>query len=521
MTASMEEATQTTTAPGAPFEMEETEIFGIKNRVWKNAPPSIRTIFEMTLGHADKTYLVYEGERVSYQEHYGIVCKLAHILITEFKVKKGDRVAIAMRNYPEWPIPMWAIVCAGAIVVPLNAWGKTKELEYGIMDSGATVLFADGERIDLLEERLGDLNLNAVISVRGGESLPNNVTDLYTLLEKYPAQDSLPEVELEPDDEATIFYTSGTTGLPKGAVGTHRNACINLMSLMYVASRAMLRQGEIPPILSGELPDEEQLASLLSVPLFHATGCHSTLMASTLAGNKLVMMYKWDPELALALIEQEGINQMGGVPAMVWQLLESPDFKKRDTSSIRAIAFGGAPAAPELVRRIKEAFPDVPPGNGYGLTETSSVTSMNLGVDYESKPESVGVPVPICDVKVTDEKGNELPTGEIGEFWIRGPNVVKEYWKKSDATAETFIEGWLRSGDVGRIDEEGFLYILDRTKEMLIRGGENIYCVEIEDVLYNHPAVMDAAVVGILHRILGEEVGAVVQITPEAQNYGR
>ncbi len=514
MTVSIQEATEMLTAPGAPFEMEEIEIFGIRKRVWKNAPPSLRILLDMSKDHGDKTYLVYEDDRVTYGEHYQTVCKLAHILLEKYNVQKGDRVAIAMRNYPEWPMAFWAATCIGAIAVPLNAWWKGGELEYGLSDSGSTVLFADGERVDLIKDRIADMNLNAVICVRGGESLPTGVTDLYTLLKKYPAQGTLPEATIEPDDEATIFYTSGTMGQPKGALGTHRNVCTNLMSLMYVGARALLRQGEIPPILSGEPPEEEPLSPLLSVPLFHATGCHSTLVANTLAGNKLVMMYKWNPERALELIEKEKITQVGGVPAMVWQLLESPDFHERDTSSIRSIAFGGAPAAPELVRRIKEAFPDVSPGNGYGLTETSSVTTMNLGVDYEYKPDSVGVPVPICDIKVVDENGQAVVPGEIGEFWIKGPNVVKRYWNKPEATAETFTDGWLHSGDVGRIDEEGFVYILDRTKEMLIRGGENIYCVEIEDVLYDHPSVMDAAVVGIPHRILGEEVGAVVQITP-------
>jgi long-chain acyl-CoA synthetase len=197
-------------------------------------------------------------------------------------------------------------------------------------------------------------------------------------------------------------------------------------------------------------------------------------------------------------------------------VIESPDFEKRDTSSVSSVGYGGAPAPPELVRRIKELFPSVSAGNGYGLTETSSVTTMNRGDDYLRKPDSVGPAVPVCDIKVVDADGNEVPTGEVGELWIKGPNVIRAYWNKPEATAEAITDGWLHSGDVARIDEEGFVYIVDRAKDMVIRGGENVYCVEVESVLYSHPAVMDAAVIGLPHRVLGEEVGAVVQLKPGA-----
>ena len=257
-------------------------------------------------------------------------------------------------------------------------------------------------------------------------------------------------------------------------------------------------------------------AALVSVPFFHVTGANSVLVANTHAGNKLVMMYRWDPERALELIEREKINNFGGVPSMVWQVLESPDFPRRDTSTVTNIGYGGAPAAPDLVRRIKEVFPQVTARNGYGLTETSAITTMNYSVDYERKPDSVGVPIRVCDVKVVNEGGQTLPVGAVGELWIRGPNVVRAYWKRPRPVAATDADGWLHTGDVARIDEEGFVYILDRTKDIVIRGGENVYCVEVEDALYGHPDVMDAAVVGIPDRILGEEVGAVVQTRPGA-----
>jgi long-chain acyl-CoA synthetase len=249
---------------------------------------------------------------------------------------------------------------------------------------------------------------------------------------------------------------------------------------------------------------------LLSVPFFHATGCHSVLVANLAAGNELVLMHKWDPARALELIEQERVTTFGGVPAMVWQAMEHPDFARRDLSSLRNVAYGGAPAAPELVRAIEERFPGRTPSNGYGLTETSSVTTMNAGVDYRRHPDSVGVPVPVCDIKVVDEDGTARPTGEVGELWIKGPNVVTGYWNKPTETAASFTEGWLHSGDLARIDPDGFVYIVDRAKDLVIRGGENISSVEVEAALFEHPAVTDAAVIGIPHAVLGEEVGAVV-----------
>jgi long-chain acyl-CoA synthetase len=261
----------------------------------------------------------------------------------------------------------------------------------------------------------------------------------------------------------------------------------------------------------------EENAYLLSVPFFHATGCHSVLVANLAFGGKIVLMYRWDAGRALELIERECITTFGGVPAMVWQVLDHPDFARRDTSSVRAIGYGGAPAAPELVRRIEAMFPGRTPSNGYGLTETSSVATLNSGQDYLRRPDSVGVPVAVVDVKVVDPAGETLPLGDVGELWIKGPNVVKGYWNKPDATAATFSEGWLHSGDVARLDEEGFVYIVDRAKDMIIRGGENVYCVEVEAALYEHPAVNDAAVIGIPHPVLGEEVGAVVYALPGSE----
>ncbi len=326
-----------------------------------------------------------------------------------------------------------------------------------------------------------------------------------------PAAPELPAVDLDPEDDATILYTSGTTGFPKGVLGTHRNICGNLLSLAFTITRGALRAGTKS---TAGMPSAGQSVYLVSVPFFHATGCHSVLVANIAAGNKLVIMHKWDAARALELIERERVSNFGGVPAMVWQVIEHPDFGRRDLSSLRAIGYGGAPAAPELVRKIEELFPGRTPSNGYGMTETSSVTTMNVGVDYLRHPDSVGVPIPVCDVKVVGSDDRALPTGEVGELWIKGPNVVKGYWNKPAETAVSFSNGWVHTGDLARIDEEGFIYLVDRAKDLLIRGGENISSVEVEAALYEHPAVTDAAVIGIPHTVLGEEVGAVVHTAP-------
>ncbi len=266
-----------------------------------------------------------------------------------------------------------------------------------------------------------------------------------------------------------------------------------------------------------EVAAPQRRVTLLSVPLFHATGCHSVLITAAMTGGMIVLMRKWDTSRALELIEREKVTVFGGVPTMAWQVVTSPHFGDYDTSSLTNVSYGGAPAPPALVDKIKEKLPNRSPGNGYGLTETSSVTTYNGGVNYLEHPESVGPPVAVCDVKVVDPSGEEVPTGEVGELVIQGPNIIKGYWNRPEATAEAFVGGWFHSGDLARVDDEGFVYIVDRAKDMLIRGGENIYCAEVEAAMYEHPAVTDAAVIGVPHEELGEEVGAVVCLRPDAK----
>ncbi len=559
---SVAEADAALTAPGQLFEMQEIDVRGVPTRVWKNAPPTLRQVMDMSLAHGDATFLVYEDERISFAEHYRMATSLAHRLQDTFGIAKGDRVAIIMRNLPEWIVAFWAAALVGAVVVPLNAWWSGEELRYGLEDSGSKVAFVDTERAVRIRPFLGGLvDLRSLVIADEHRTAPKAPLEVFRPpggappVDEWPFPLALgtvdhaatpPEVAIDPEDDVTIFYTSGTTGRPKGAVGTHRNMCTNLMSLFFINTRGSMRYSDAPLLSDeasapqpngqgGEQGGEQeagqedaskaQPAFLLSVPLFHATGCHSVMVSNLASGGKLVMMHHFDPERALELIERERIRTFGGVPAMVMQVLDSPNFSKYDTSSVRGVSYGGAPAPPDLVRRIREAWPVGQPSNGYGLTETSSVTSMNTGGDYVAKPESVGPPVPVCDVAVVpedfagEEPDDSVPRGPDvrGELWIKGPNVVRGYWKRPDETAKTFSRGWLHTGDVARLDEENFIYIVDRAKDMIIRGGENVYSVQVEAALFEHPDVADCAVIGVPHPTLGEEVGAAVVLRPGAK----
>ncbi|HTO58425.1 MAG TPA: class I adenylate-forming enzyme family protein, partial [Pseudomonadales bacterium] len=326
MTVTIAEAHAALTAPGAPFEMEKAVIRGLEYRVWKSTPRDLRVVFEEMRAHGDKDYIVYEDDRLTYAGAIRASATLAHLLRDKYGVKKGDRVAIAMRNFPEWAIAFWGIATIGAVVVPLNAWSSAEELQYGLEDSGSRVVFADEERAQRMANVLLRLDLDACIVARAKGSIPGACTRMEDLLGPIGDYAKLsnakpPAVDLDPDDDATLFYTSGTTGRPKGALGTHRNVCTNLISLGFGAARAVLRQGLPLPTPD---PNAPQRASLLSVPFFHVTGCHSTLLPASRAGSKLVLMYRWDAGEALKLIERERINGIGGVPTMMWQLIQHP-----------------------------------------------------------------------------------------------------------------------------------------------------------------------------------------------------
>jgi len=520
---SIQQAHALLTQPGSPLETEELEIRGVKTKVWKNAPPSLRAVVEASRAHGEKVFLVYEDERVTYEAFYRAVSKLARAM-AEQGVVKGDRVAVIMRNLPEWVVAFYAAAALGAVVTPLNAWWTGPELHYGLTDSGAKVAIVDAERYERLTEHLPDCPdlMRVYVSRTTDEEIAHPlVTKLEEVIGTADAWRDLPDqplpaADVGPEDDATIFYTSGTTGKPKGALATQRAVNTAVMTGAAGGARSFLRKGEAPPAPD---PNAPQRSSLISVPFFHVTGCMAVLNPSTFGGAKLVMMYKWDVIRAFELIERERIQSAGGVPTIAWQLIEHPARKNYDLSSLESVAYGGAPSAPELVRRLRETFPNSQPGQGWGMTETSATVTSNGAEDYVNRPDSCGPAAAVAKLEIRDPVDGRtvLATGQVGELWSFGPMNCKLYWNKPEATAQTYVDGWVRTGDLARLDEEGFCYIIDRAKDMLIRGGENIYCVEVENVLYDHPAVMDAAVVGKPHRTLGEEPAAIVTLKPGAE----
>jgi len=501
-----EEAVARVTAEGGPYELAEAQIDGRSCRVFRNAPPSLRAIFDVARGRGDELFLAYEDERWSFGRLMAEADALGAALVERYGVGPGDRVAIAMRNYPEWVASFAAITSVGGIAVCLNAWWTPDEVAYGLEDCGAKVLIADGERLERAAPSLTRLDLRA-IAVRVEGELPASIdgSRVERLGDVVRDGATMPEVEIDPDLDAMILYTSGTTGHPKGAVSTHRAV---LQSLMAFGCRTAVSAAMSPPKEASPWPT----SFILVVPLFHVTGLIPVMLSCFAAGYKLVMMYKWVPERALELIEREHVTVFVGVPTMSWDLLESPDFARRDTSSLVNVGGGGAPAPPELVRRIDQGFKRGRPGIGYGMTETNAYGPQNSGDDYLRKPRSAGRAVPIMQVKVADARGKELPRGEVGEIFFYGPNLIRGYWNKPEASAETFVDGWLRSGDIGRMDEEGFIFVEDRAKDMVLRAGENVYCAEVEAAIYEHPAVYEAAVYGLPHERLGEEVASTVYL---------
>lgn len=502
------------------LKLADANINGVDMKVYVDAPKTLRDILVAAdTQYPDRDYLVFEGERVTFAGFNRAVEHFAHALVNDFGVQKGDRVAIIMRNYPEWAVAFFAGLSIGAIVTPMNSWWTGDELDYGLSDSGSKIAVIDADILGRIQSRLDGLSELEKVFVIGaaGDAVNDRILALADIIGPISNWSSLPaiglpDIELEPEDDATIMYTSGTTGRPKGALATHRAIISNFMNSSTCQLRMLLRRGEAPPA-----PEERETgAILLSVPFFHATGAFAILIPSLYRGDKIVTMYKWDASLALPIIEEEGITVVGGVPAIAWQLLEHPDYDKYDTSSIKAVSYGGAPSAPELVSTISKRLPEAAPANGWGMTETCATATLNAGEDYINRPDSAGVPPPAVEIKVVGPNGDVLSAGEVGELWCKGPSNAKLYWNRPEATAETFVDGWVVTGDLAKIDDEGFLYLVDRAKDMLIRGGENIYCIEVESALYDHPAVMDAAIVGIDHKVLGQEVGAVVQLKPGA-----
>lgn len=502
------------TAPGQMFEITDVDVNGQSLKGWAKAPGSLRDIWMMSAGHGQADYLVYQDERWTYEQAHDEVARIAAWLLAN-GIGQHDRVAINMRNYPEWMLSYWAIISIGAVVVGMNAWWVEAEMSYGLTDSSPKALICDRERLERfmpLRDSFPDMK---VITVRV-DDVPAWVVPWSSVLATEPA---LPEVTIDPEDDACIFYTSGTTGTPKGAQLTHRGCVANLFSLMFVniaqAAAAAKTRGETPPNpLAGDGP---QMASIVATPLFHVTANNCLAQSMTIGGGKLVHMYKWDAGEALRIIEEEKITTFTGVPVMSREIISHPDFAHRDTSTLKILGGGGAAVQPDLVEKIEKNGRGARPSQGYGMTEVCGIISASAADYFVDKPKSAGIVMPIFEMKCIDGEGNSLPVGETGEVCVRGTQVIKGYLNRPEATAETIIDGWLHTGDIGYFDEDNFVYLVDRAKDMVLRGGENIFSSEVEAAIFKHGAVAECAVFSVPDDRLGEEVGAAIMLNQDGE----
>ncbi len=495
------------TGPGAPFEIEEVEVRGQHLLAYKNAPATVRDFWLGTAVFAERDYLIYENERLTYGQCHVITANVAAWLHAQ-GVRRGDRVAVAMRNYPEWMLAYWACALGGYACVGINAWSTPEELAYALADSQPNMIVADRERLDRLAASGVDPSMKIVAVRAEGPAGSTPWAEVAAF------QGEAPPGDVDPDDDMCIFYTSGTTGKPKGAQLTHRG-CTNNVFNMAFASETFRQATHMGRTQASEpAPPSPVAAALITTPLFHVTANNCLTYTATLVGGRVVLMYRWDAGEALKIIEAEGITSMSGVPTMARELIHHPDFAKHDLSTLTTLSGGGAAVPPDLVAKISAASPVVQPGTGYGMTEACGVITSVYSDFFSHKPESCGPLLPTFIGKCVDDDGREVGPGEVGELWIKGGTIIKGYINQPKATAETITDGWLHTGDVARIDADGFVFLVDRKKDMILRGGENVYCAEVEAALFRHPDVAEACVFGIPDERLGEEVGAAVVLHP-------
>lgn len=500
-------------APQSSLATETIVIDGQQLDVFSKVPKNLGSIYQLGLMAADSTFLVYQEERFSFAQTLDKTARLASALVQRYGIKKGDRVTICARNSPEWCISYMAITTIGAVVVPMNSWWKGPEMQYGLDHSGSRVALLDDARLKQITPYLQDLDIE-IISIKPGAT--SNYPEFYSLIESMEpiSAADVGAIQVEPEDNAAIMYTSGSTGHPKGVLSSHRNI-INALYTWYFVK-------EVTEIMWPELVEknpEFAPAIIANVPLFHVTGSHAQFLASFLYQRKFVMMFKWDAELALELIEKERISVLHGVPTQTWEVMESDKFASTDLRSLRGVQSGGAPRPPEHLNIMLDKFPaKAIPGLGYGLTETNAIGAIISGKFYEARPNSTGRPTPpVTSLVIQDEAGRELASGEVGEICIKGPTIMKGYWNQPAATAEVIKNGWFHTGDIGMLDELGFVIILDRAKDIVIRGGENIGCAEVEYAITEHPAISEVSVYGIPDERLGEVPCASIMLKPEQQ----
>ncbi|KAF8200802.1 hypothetical protein BJ912DRAFT_582736 [Pholiota molesta] len=507
------------TAPGSIHELETALVDGRLYRVYKNLWPCLREFWLSAVSqYSNDTYIVYEDQRLTYSQVHTRAIKVAGLLRNVYNIKKGDRVSICSRNSPDFLAIFWACHLIGAVAVLANAWLPLQPLSHCLDLTGCKIVIVDPERADLLQSTVWRLLQNTEINTFLVMDVPKNQQKHWEGMKNF--QDCLDEyhsngldvitspIPIHPEDDATIIFTSGTTGLPKGVLSTQRQFLTNVLNLLSGGLRAALRRGEDYPTTQKAGP---QKGTLIAVPLFHVTGSTSFSMMATMTGMKIVMAKKWEIEEAVRLIKRENVTVAGGVPSMVTDLTLSSLVGH----PLEGLIFGGAPAPDTLVPRARKAFPTATMNQAYGLTETNSIAVSFAGDDYTERPTSTGLPSPINDIRIVHE-GIVVPSGTVGEVWLRGPNIMKCYWGDPKATNEMITkDGWLKTGDLGYVDNDGFLYIKDRLKDIIIRGGENIDSVTVENALYADPRILEAAAVGVPDERLGELVTAIVSVRPE------
>ena len=488
------------TAPGAAFAMTPVVVRGQTLRTFTDAPRTLADVWADSEVHGDRLYLIYGDERISYRQAHAIVAAVAAWMASQ-GVGRDDRVAIAMRNYPEWLLAFWACVALGATAVALNAWWTEAELSFVLGDAAPKIVFADAERLARLPRAEGG---PTVVAVRA-PAVAGAVA--WETIAAAPGE--VPDYGGDPDDDACIFYTSGTTGVPKGAQLTHRG-CANTIAgvaFAYELGRRLASDDDVEKPAALPLP-----IALVTTPLFHVTACNTLAHPVTAFGGTLVLMYKWEAGEALRLIEAERVTTFAGVPTMTRELLSHPDLHRRDVTSLESLSGGGAPVPPDQVASVGAHATPMQPSTGFGMTETCGLVTSLAGEAYVHRPTSCGLPMPTFDLRVIDDSGAVMPMGATGELCVRGPGVIKGYLYQPSATADAIVNGWLHTGDIARIDADGYLHIVDRKKDVILRGGENVYCAEVEAACYQHPDVVEACAFSIPDERLGEVVAVAVHL---------
>lgn len=488
------------------FELTDADIRGVRYRVFRNAPAHLRELLgEVGPLYGERDALVYQNERWSYPRLCNEVMRLANALSAELNVGAGDRVALAMRNYPEMPILFLAINALGAVTVPMNAWWSEEELAYALKDCGARLVFADGPRHERLQPLAADLGFQ-LVAVRDAQG-PLSYADLRDGC----GNDTWPETPIAPDDDFAVFYSSGSTGHPKGVVLTHRGAISAVYSWLLIR--------EMMPLVNDTPPEDSPppLSSLIVTPLFHVTALQSVFLQGLATGATLSLMYKWDAVEAVRIIKAERVTRFTGVPTQSADLMEAAQQLGEKLETLGAIGGGGAKRPAVQVGQLADVFPSAAIASGWGMTETNALGITIAGPDYVAHPEAAGRPTPpLQEVLIVDAQDRPLPAGEIGELIVKSAANMRCYLNQPEATAQTLRQGWLYTGDLARMDEEGLIYIVDRKKSIIIRGGENISCLDVEGALHRHPDVVEACVFSMPDDRLGEVVGAAVQLKPGA-----